>query len=237
VEKNRLGPAFLGLSGGIDSALVARLAVDALGPDRVRAVALPSRHTDPASTTAAREIATSLGIALEVVPLETLHEAAEESLPRVVDPSPQGRLADENLQARLRMALLMAYVNRHKGFLLNTSNKTEISLGYGTLYGDLAGALAPIADLTKLDVQALARHLGGIPAFVLERAPTAELSPGQVDPFDYAVEAPRLESLVRSHRSDTVLRRSEHKRGQFGVVLKVTETAFGSGRMVPITRE
>jgi NAD+ synthetase len=235
-EKNRLGRAFLGLSGGIDSALVARLAVDALGPDRVGAVAIPSRHTASASTDAAREMAAALGIALEVVPLETLHAAAERTLKGLLDDTPEGRLADENLQARLRMVILMAHVNRHRGFLLNTSNKTEISLGYGTLYGDLAGALAPIADLTKPDVVALTRRLGGFPPFVLERPPTAELSPDQVDPFDYAVEAPRLEALVQSHRSDAALRRSEHKRGQFGVVLKVTETAFGSGRLVPITR-
>jgi NAD+ synthetase len=189
-----------------------------------------------ASTGAAREIASSLGIGLDIVPLETLHRAAEETLGTVLDESADGRLADENLQARLRTVVLMAHVNRHRGFLLNTSNKTEISLGYGTLYGDLAGALAPIADLTKLDVAALARHLGGIPPFVLTRAPTAELAPGQVDPFDYAIEAPRLEALVQSHRSDAALRRSEHKRHQFGVVLKVSETAFGSGRLVPITR-
>jgi NAD+ synthase (glutamine-hydrolysing) len=236
VEKNRLGRAFVGLSGGIDSALVARLARDALGPERVGAVAIPSRHTDPASTEAARQIASTLGIDLEVLSLESLHEVAEEVLGEVLDESADGRLADENLQARLRMVLLMAHVNRHRGFLLNTSNKTEISLGYGTLYGDLAGALAPIADLTKLEVMALARHLGGLPSFVLERPPTAELAPGQVDPFDYTVEAPRLEALVQSFRSDDALRRSEHKRGQFGVVLKVSETAFGSGRLVPITR-
>ena len=235
-EKNRLGRGFLGLSGGIDSALVARLATDALGPERVSAVALPSRHTDPASTDAAREIASSLGIGLEIVPLETLHRAAETLLGAALDETTEGRLADENLQARLRMVVLMAHVNRHRGFLLNTSNKTEISLGYGTLYGDLAGALAPVADLTKLDVQALARHLGGIPSFVLERPPTAELSPGQVDPFDYAVEAPRLEALVQGHRSDAALRRSEHKRRQFGVILKVSETAFGSGRLLPLAR-
>jgi NAD+ synthase (glutamine-hydrolysing) len=234
--KNRLGRAFLGLSGGIDSALVARLAVDALGPGRVGAVAIPSRHTDPASTGAAREIASTLAIPLDVVDLESIHATAAEALASFLDGTAEGRLADENLQARLRMVILMAHVNRHRGFLLNTSNKTELSLGYGTLYGDLAGALAPIADLTKLDVVALARHLGGFPAFVLERPPTAELSPGQVDPFDYAVEAPRLEVLVQSHRSDAALRRSEHKRGQFGVILKVTETAFGSGRMVPVTR-
>jgi NAD+ synthetase len=235
-EKNRLGRAVLGLSGGIDSALAARLAVDALGSERVLALALPSRHTDGASTGAARQVASSLGIELEVVPLETLHRAAETTLPALLDQTPEGRRADENLQARLRMVVLMAHVNRHRGFLINTSNKTEISLGYGTLYGDLAGALAPLGDLTKLDVVALARHLGGIPQFVLERPPSAELAPGQVDPFDYAVEAPRLESLVQSHRSDGALRRSEHKRGQFGVVLKVSETAFGSGRLVPITR-
>jgi NAD+ synthase (glutamine-hydrolysing) len=235
-QKNRLGRAFVGLSGGVDSALVARLAVDALGPEGVGAVAIPSRHTDPASTEAAREIASSLGIELVVAPLESLHEAAEKALDAVLDDSAEGRLADENLQARLRMVVLMAHVNRSGGFLLNTSNKTEISLGYGTLYGDLAGALAPIADLTKLEVVALARHLGGVPSFVLERPPTAELAPGQVDPFDYAREAPRLEALVQSHRSDAALRRSEHKRGQFGVVLKVSETAFGSGRLVPITR-
>ncbi len=90
--------------------------------------------------------------------------------------------------------------------------------------------------LTQNRVQALARHLGGIPSFVLERPPTAELSPGQVDPLDYAVEAPRLEALVQGHRSDAALRRSEHKRRQFGVVLKVSETAFGSGRLLRITR-
>jgi len=236
VEKNRLGRAFLGLSGGIDSALVARLAVDALGPECVGAVAIPSRHTDPASTEAAGQIASALGIDLVVVPLESLHGTAEKALGAVLDGSAEGRLADENLQARLRMVVLMAHVNRHRGFLLNTSNKTEISLGYGTLYGDLAGALAPIADLTKLQVVALARHLGGIPPFVLERPPSAELAAGQVDPFDYSRDAPRLEMLVQAHRSDAALRRSEHKRGQFGVVLKVSETAFGSGRLVPITR-
>jgi NAD+ synthase (glutamine-hydrolysing) len=236
VEKNRLGRAFVGLSGGIDSALVARLATDALGPERVAAVTIPSRHTDPASTEAARQIASTLGIVLEVVSLGSLHEAAEKVLGEVLDESAEGHLADENLQARLRMVVLMAHVNRHRGFLLNTSNKTEISLGYGTLYGDLAGALAPIADLTKLEVMALARHLGGLPSFVLERPPTAELAPGQVDPFDYAVEAPRLEALVQSYRSDAALRRSEHKRRQFGVILKVSETAFGSGRLVPLTR-
>lgn len=235
-RKNSMGRAVLGLSGGVDSALVARLAADSLGPGRVSALAIPSRHTDPRSTEAAREIAGALGIRLEVVELEPLHVAARATLDAVLDESEAGGVAEENVQARLRMVVLMAHVNRHRGFLLNTSNKTEISLGYGTLYGDLAGALAPIADLTKPQVVALARHLGGVPDFVLERPPTAELAPGQVDPFDYETEAPRIEELVQSHQSDGALRRSEHKRRQFGVILKVSETAFGTGRLVPLTR-
>jgi NAD+ synthase (glutamine-hydrolysing) len=134
------------------------------------------------------------------------------------------------------MVVLMAWVNRHGGVLLNTTNKTELTTGYGTLYGDTAGALCPIADLTKTEVLALARFLGGIPPFVLERAPSAELRPGQVDPFDYPTLAPRLEAMVQSHASDAALRRSEHKRRGMGVILKVSEVAFGPGRLVPITR-
>ncbi|HET7295337.1 MAG TPA: NAD(+) synthase [Vicinamibacteria bacterium] len=235
-DKNRLGRAFLGLSGGVDSSVVARLAADALGAARVTCVALPSRYTDPRSTEAARTLARALGIGFEVLSIEALHAAAAAELVRLLDAEPAGRLADENVQARLRMLVLMAFVNRHGGFLLNTSNKTELSLGYSTLYGDMSGALSPLGDVTKPEVYALARHLGGFPSFVLERAPSAELRPGQVDPFDYDVVAPRVEELVLGHRSDAALRRSEHKRWQMGVVLKVSRTAFGTGRMVPITR-
>jgi len=235
-RKNRLGHAFLGLSGGIDSALVARLAAEALGPSQLTGVAIPSRYTDPRSTESARQLAASLGIGFEVHALEPLHAAAESSLGALLDKGPAGRLADENVQARLRMLVLMAFVNRRGGFLLNTSNKTELSLGYSTLYGDMAGALAPLGDVTKPEVYALARHLGSFPAFVLERAPSAELRPHQVDPFDYASLAPYMEELVRGFRSDAALRRSEHKRWQMGVVLRVSRTAFGSGRMIPITR-
>jgi NAD+ synthetase len=235
-RKNGLGRAFLGLSGGIDSALAARLATDALGPERVTGVALPSRHSDPRSTDSARDLAGALGIGFEVLPLEPLHAAAERSLAALLDEEPAGRLADENVQARLRMLVLMAFVNRRGGFLLNTSNKTELSLGYSTLYGDMSGALSPLGDVTKPEVYALARHLGGFPEFVLERPPSAELRPGQVDPFDYPAIGPHMEELVLAHRSDAALRRSEHKRWQMGVVLKVSRTAFGSGRMLPITR-
>ena len=235
-DKNRLERAFLGLSGGVDSAVVAAIASEALGPDRVTAVAIPSRYTDPRSTACARELSQALGIHFEVVDLERLHVAAEETLGDLPD---EGTTA-ENIQPRLRAMILMSFVNRHGGLLLNTSNKTELALGYATTYGDAAGTLCPIADVTKPQVIALARWInsarGVIPRFVLERKPSAELRPNQVDPFDYAEVGPAMERLVLQSRSDQTLRRSEHKRWQMGVILKVSEKSFGTGRMIPITR-
>lgn len=237
--KNRLERAFLGLSGGIDSAVVAVIAAEALGPDRVTAVAIPSRYTSPRSTACARELAQALGLHFEVVELERLHSAAEATLGALLDGSRPGTTA-ENIQARLRALILMSFVNRYGGMLLNASNKTELALGYATLYGDMAGTLCPIADLTKLQVIALARWIQArrsvIPPYVLERAPSAELRPDQVDPFDYAQVAPAVEALVQANRSDQALRRSEHKRRQMGIILKVSEKAFGPGRLMPITR-
>lgn len=245
--KNGLRRLFLGLSGGVDSALVAVLAAEAVGPDRVTAVALPSRHTDPRSTDAARELAEVLGIGFEVVPIDPLHTEARRSLSQLLEG--EAGTTDENLQARLRAVVLAACVNRHGGLLLNTSNKTELSLGYGTLYGDLAGTLSVIGDLTKPQVYAVARwaskHRAAIPAFILDRPPSAELRPEQVDPFDYPVVAPAVESLVQgavpsedpeAARWQRLLHAAEHKRWQHGVVLKVSEKAFGTGRMMPVTR-
>ncbi len=234
--KNRLERAFLGLSGGIDSALVACIAAEALGPDRVTVVAIPSRYTDPRSTACARQLAQALYIGFEVVELERVHAAAEASLGELLE---EGTTA-ENVQARLRAMILMSYVNRYGGMLLNASNKTELALGYATLYGDMAGTLCPIADLTKPQVVSLASWInsarGVMPAFTLERPPSAELRAGQIDPFDYPKIAPAMEQLVQANRSDADLRRSEHKRWQMGVVLKVSQKSFGSGRMIPITR-
>ena len=235
-RKNRVEQVYLGLSGGIDSALVAVIAAEALGPKQVTAVAIPSRYTDPLSTRSAQELAQALGIHFKVVELEGLHAATEATLGDLLD----GGTSAENVQARLRAIILMSYVNRFGGMLLNTSNKTELALGYATLYGDVAGTLCPIADLTKPEVYALARWInsvqGVIPSFCLERLPSAELRPEQVDPFDYPKVAPALEQLVQKNRSDMSLRRSEHKRWQMGVILKVSEKAFGTGRMIPITR-
>ena len=169
------------------------------------------------------------------MPLEPLHAAAESTLGGLL----KGTTA-ENVQARLRMVILMALVNHHSGMLLNTSNKTELALGYGTLYGDLAGTLSPIGDLTKPQVYDLAHWIqetrGVFPNFVLTRPPSAELKPDQVDPFDYPTVAPALEALVRANRSNAALRRSEHKRWHHGIILKVSEKAFGTGRLIPVTR-
>jgi NAD+ synthetase len=245
VRKCGFSSVVLGLSGGVDSALAACIAAAAVGPAAVTALALPSRHTDPRSTGSARELAESLGIGFETLPIEPLHAAAETALSPFLDGT---GTTDENLQARLRSLVLNAYVNRHGGLLLNTSNKTEISLGYGTLHGDLAGTLSVLGDLTKPEVYGVARwyaaQRGPIPAFILERAPTAELRQGQVDPFDYPVVAPAVEALVRGLPSADPeaglwrrrLRAAEFKRWQHGVILKVSERAFGTGRMVPITR-
>lgn len=236
-HKNRLQHAFLGLSGGIDSALTAVLASHALGAKNVTALAMPSRYSDPRSTKTAQELANSLGLGFQIVPIEPLHTAAEATLGDLLA---DGGTTAENVQARLRTVILMAYVNKQRGFLLNTSNKTELSFGYSTIYGDMSGTLCPIADLTKPQVYELARWINRaeplIPPFILDRAPSAELKPDQVDPFDYDVVSPQMEAFVQANQSNPPLLNSEHKRWQMGVVLKVSEKAFGSGRVMPITR-
>lgn len=234
--KNRIDKIFLGLSGGVDSSVSAVIAAEALGSKRVTGVAIPSRYTDPRSTESARTLANHLDINFEVVEMERLHRSVEEVLEKLLG---EGTAA-ENVQARIRAMILMGYVNCYGGMLLNTSNKTELTLGYSTIYGDMAGTLGPIADLTKPEVVRLAEWINTknqvIPKFVLQRAPTAELRPGQVDPFDYSIISPDLEMLVRENRSQPAMLRSEHKRWQMGVILKVSDKAFGSGRLIPITR-
>lgn len=264
-RKNGVRRAFVGLSGGVDSALVLCIAVQALGASAVTALSLPSRFNDPRSSQVAHQLCQALGVRCEEVSIDPLLAASQAQLAPLLTaepaPDPAADTTLENVQARLRALVLMAYVNRRGGILLNTSNKTELSVGYSTLYGDMAGTLGVIADLTKPQVYALCRHInehaappGPIPSFILDRAPSAELRPDQVDPFDYPRESPRIESLVQHdaptaaapddsaaspaewQRYRRLLRSAEHKRWQFGIVLKVSERAFGSGRMVPVTR-
>lgn len=236
-RKNGLKRAFLGVSGGIDSALALVLAVKALGAENVTGVAIPSRFSDPRSAESARELCHNLGCGFEVVELEPLHVAAEALLNRPIAQSENPTM--ENVQARLRMLILMSYVNAFGGFLINTSNKTELALGYSTLYGDMAGALCPLADLTKPQVYTLAGFVGRdtISSYIFERAPSAELKPAQVDPFDYDKISPEIEAIVQADGAQPALKRSEHKRWQFGIVLKVSERAFGTGRMMPVTKK
>jgi len=241
-RKNGLEHAFIGLSGGIDSSVTAVIAVEALGASNVTGVAIPSRFTDPRSTGSARELAEALGMRFEIVELEKMHVAAEQ----VLGPERSGGIGGENIQARLRMVVLMSFVNQQKGFLINASNKTELALGYSTLYGDMAGTISPLGDLTKVEVYALASWINSefriqnselIPKFVMERRPSAELRPNQVDPFDYDVVSPEIERLVQANQGNAAMRFSEHKRWQMGLVLKVSEKSFGRGRMMPITRK
>lgn len=250
-RKNGMKKAYLGLSGGIDSSVAAVIAAEALGAENVTGVAIPSRFTDARSTDSARELAGNLGIKFEQVSLEKMHEASEQ----VLGPERSGGVSGENIQARLRMVILMSYVNSGGGFLINTSNKTELTLGYATLYGDMAGAISPLGDVTKGEVIRLGEWInkwseerrkmkewkvesgGVIPRFVMERKPSAELKDSQVDPFDYEVVSPQMEAMVLANESNAMMRASEHKRWGMGVVLKVSERAFGRGRMVPITRK
>lgn len=235
-NKNGLKHAFIGLSGGIDSSVVVVIVAEALGRERVTGVAIPSRFTDARSTESARELASRLGIGFEVVEMEKMHKAAEQA----VGPERSEGVAGENIQARLRMVILMSFVNQRGGFLINTSNKTELTLGYSTLYGDMAGAISPLGDLTKLEVYALARWINVgrdiISPYVMTRKPSAELSENQVDPFEYEKISPEAEALVRNNQSNAAMRSSEHKRWQAGVILKVSGKSFGRGRLMPITR-
>jgi len=250
VLKNRLPGVVVGLSGGIDSALVLCLAADALGPERVRAVHLPSRFTSPRSTQDSQALCDALGVELQQIPLDAFHTAAASLLDEHLPGGCEGKV-DENLQARLRGTVLMALVNRLGGAVLNTSNKTELGLGYGTLYGDMVGALAPIGDLPKPLVRRLTSEAYGdvVPEWILSRPPTAELAPNQVDPFDYPRVAPVVDALAAGATPSPGLadegvlddcrrrfRGGEFKRRQAPPALKVSDVAFGRGRMIPVTQ-
>ncbi|SDU22499.1 NAD+ synthase/NAD+ synthase (glutamine-hydrolysing) [Verrucomicrobium sp. GAS474] len=257
VEKCGFKSVALGLSGGIDSAVVAALAVEALGKENVHGYSLPSRHSSPGSLDDARKLAENLGIPLHVVPIADSVETLEKTL----GPLFQGKEADateENIQARLRGVLLMALSNKFGHLILTTGNKSEISVGYCTLYGDMCGALAPIGDLWKTEVYALARWINRekefIPAASITKPPSAELRPNQTDQDslpDYAVLDAILQASLVDHKSrlelidmghapelvDDILRKirvSEYKRQQAAPVLKVSPRAFGTGRRIPI---
>ncbi|MBL9077185.1 MAG: NAD+ synthase [Planctomycetes bacterium] len=200
VRKFGFRDVVVGLSGGIDSALVATLAVDALGPEHVVGIGMPSTHSSDHSVTDARELAHRLGIAFHLLPIEPLQRAFAEVLRPVFAGTAPG-IAEENLQSRARGTLLMAFANQHGHLVLTTGNKSECAVGYCTIYGDTNGALAPIADLWKTEVWALARWLNRagerIPQRSIDKPPSAELRPGQLD-ADSLPPYPELDPVLRS---------------------------------------
>lgn len=248
--------AVLGLSGGIDSALVACIAVEALGPKNVLGVLLPSRFTSQASIDDALQLANNLGIQAKTIAIEPIYQEYLASLQKELAERPAD-ITEENIQARIRGNILMALANRYNYYLLSTGNKTELALGYCTLYGDMCGALAVIADLSKMVVYEVARWYNQwrgfevIPERIFTKIPTAELRPGQVDPFDYPVVSPLVDLIIVEHKSreelialgyapelvDDLLdkiRLAEYKRHQAAPAIKVTSRTFGVGRRMPI---
>ena len=181
-----LKKAVLGLSGGIDSAIVAALAVDALGAENVHGILMPSEYSSLSSVTDSVELANNLGMSYDIVPIEKIYKRAMIEMIKFFELG-KWSVAQENLQARIRGTILMTWANRFNALLLNTSNKSELFTGYGTLYGDLCGALMVIADLYKLQVYELSHYenkLHGkevIPESILTKAPSAELRPNQKD--------------------------------------------------------
>ncbi len=259
-RKNGFGKVWLGLSGGIDSALVLALAVDALGADNVTAVALPSRYTADLSNDLAAEQCRALGVKLESVPIEPAFQGLMQSLSTLF----QGQAADvteENLQSRSRGVIMMALSNKFGGLLLTTGNKSEYAVGYATIYGDMCGGYAPLKDLYKTEVYGLSKWrntVGGapvIPPAVIARAPSAELRENQTDQdslpaydvldgilYRYIDQEQSREDIVGAGYAPEVVdrvlrlvRTSEWKRHQAAPGPKISRRAFGRERRYPIS--
>lgn len=244
----------LGLSGGIDSALTAALAVEAIGSENVLGVGLPSRYSSDHSLTDAESVARNLGIEYRVIPIEPAHSAMESMLELP-------GIAGENVQARIRALVLMGLSNSEGRLLLTTGNKSEVAVGYSTIYGDSAGGFAPIKDLFKTDVWRMARYCNSragreiIPESSITKAPSAELRPGQKDQDslpDYETLDQILQLLIEEKQTvqevvssgfepalvieiDQLVQRAEWKRSQGAIGTKVSKVAFGRGRRVPLT--
>ncbi len=257
VTKCGFAKVVVGLSGGIDSALTAAIAVEALGAENVRGVFMPSRYTSRDNFEDTARLAANLGIALTTVPIDGMFDQFLQQLSPGFDTDAPG-VTEQNIQARIRGTILMAYSNREGSLLLTTGNKSELAVGYCTLYGDMSGGLAVISDVPKTMVYQISRHFNTarevIPPRIIEKAPSAELKPGQTDQDDlppYEVLDGILKAFVEDLKTvaeivamgferglvaDVVGRivRSEYKRQQAAPGLKVTSKAFGYGRRYPI---
>lgn len=258
VGKHGFPGVVLGLSGGVDSALILAIACDALGADRVRAVMMPFRYTSTMSQEDAAKQARIQKVRYDVIPIEPMYEATLQQLATVFE-SRDIDVTEENIQARCRGLLLMAISNKTGRMLLTTGNKSEMAVGYATLYGDMAGGFAPIKDCSKSLVYKLARYRNSIskviPERVISRPPSAELRPHQKDSDslpDYDILDPILEAFIEEDLSvkeivergfdrDVVIRvlemvkRSEYKRRQAPPGIRISRRAFGRDWRYPIT--
>ncbi len=256
-RKTGLRKAILGLSGGIDSAVVAVLATRALGADNVRCILMPSQYSSDHSVNDARHLAENLGIQYDVIPIEPMFQTFMQTLTPYFWGFPHN-LTEENLQARVRGMLLMAFSNKFGNILLNTTNKSEMAVGYGTLYGDMCGGISVIGDVYKMEVYALARFINKdgevIPLSSIEKPPSAELRLNQKDSdslpdydildkvlFQYIEKRRGPKELVKMGFDEALVNRilrlvniNEFKREQTAPVLRVSNKGFGSGRRVPI---
>jgi NAD+ synthase/NAD+ synthase (glutamine-hydrolysing) len=261
VHKCGFKGAIVGLSGGIDSALTAAIAVDALGAANVLGLGMPGQYSSSGSVDDARALASNLGIRFELVPIGEIFDSYRTALRNVF----AGRKEDtteENIQARIRGALLMALSNKFGSLVLSTGNKSELGVGYCTLYGDMVGGLAVLSDVPKTLVYRLSRYVNSrrpvIPQSTIDKPPSAELRPGQKDtdalpPYDvldpilegYVEDGKTAEQIADEHGFNlslvrSVIRmvdRSEYKRQQAAPGLKISEKAFGIGRRFPIAQK
>ena len=257
-RKNGAQRAVLGLSGGIDSALVCTLAVDALGAENVHGLLMPSQYSTDHSVADAEELAHNLGVAYDIVPIKPMFDGFRASLKPVFGDRAED-VTEENLQARIRGTLVMAYANKFGAVALNTTNRSEAAMGYGTLYGDSCGGLSIIGDLYKTEVYELSEWINRdgcrIPQNSIDKAPSAELRPGQKDSdslpdydvldailnlyldeglcadeiVDEGYERELVESIIKK------VARNEWKRLQFAPQLKVSPVSFGLDRRWPIS--
>jgi NAD+ synthase (glutamine-hydrolysing) len=261
VQKCGFSKVVIGLSGGIDSALTAAIAVDALGKENVTGIAMPSQYSSEHSLNDARELACRLGIRFEVVPIGAIFDQYRTSLAPMFAGTPEG-VAEENIQSRIRGNIVMAFSNKFGELVLTTGNKSEIGVGYCTLYGDMVGGLGVIADVPKTMVYGLSRYLNAIkpviPQSTMDKPPSAELRPGQKDSDTlppYEVLDNILEDYIEDYRTAEqiaaergyevrlvrevirMIERSEYKRQQAAPGLKITPKAFGLGRRFPIAQK
>jgi NAD+ synthase (glutamine-hydrolysing) len=256
-SKMNFSDAILGLSGGIDSAIALALTAKAIGNEHVRVLLMPSLHSSDHSINDAVQLSENLGVQYDILSITSIMQAYDETLATLFEGLPQD-VTEENIQARIRANLLMAVSNKSGNILLNTSNKSEAAVGYGTLYGDMAGSLSPLGDVYKTDLYKLAHYINSkkeiIPNNIINKPPSAELKPDQKDSDslpDYELldkvlyqyiemQLPENEIIGQGFEPDIVrdiinkINKNEFKRYQAPPVLRVSSKAFGSGRRIPL---